>query len=975
MHRALLLSAVLLLLSSPALAVTGPSAARWLDGAPGQRQSHPEAQARLARGDAWQDFLARRGAAWTARFDESTGTPIRFYGEGWAVDVAALNDDEAVWDLGWSILEAERGLLAVDLSDLSPGVLDRRMGVTTLTFQRRHQGLPVEDARVSLRFKAGRFFVGQFESIPGIATDPRPGIGPEQAVAAALGALDLDPAQANVSAPALVVRPLPLGTAMRHPLAWRIEITALDRPSRRITWIDAQSGALLGWQEQVRFTAGTVVALVDDRYPLAGTTTAPMSGVSLGNTVSALDGTFSTSGSPPETLGWGPSGTWIDVDSQDSFGEATFADTLTEGGIVTAAPDPSASNTEERRTLAQTQAHVSTMVARARALQIDPTFGWASQQVDANVNMNDTNCNAWYDGQSINFMRQGGGCNNTARVADVIYHEYGHGFHAWSIVQYQGAFEEALSEGLSDYMAVTITGDSGMGRNFMQGTTDPLRDMEDLLVWPDDINYEDPHITGIIIGGALWDLRQLLEASQGQAGIEQCDQIFWAIASYSSDIADSYEDALVADDNDGDLANGTPNQCLIDAAFGPHGLGPGATGDGALLEHEPLGILLAPNEPITVDLGAGLGSPECPAEGIASATVHYSLDAEEAESAFTTLSMTDLGGGAFTAELPASPAGTYVRYWIEAVDGAGGDAGRLPTGSVTDPWYGAWVGAVFTFYESDFEADDGGFVSELLEGDPNSPGTNDWHWAEPQGGGGDPDGAWSGTGAWGNDLQIESNWNGEYQNNVHNRLVSPTVEVGNNEPVLLQFRRWLTVEDGIYDQAEIWVNGIEVWSNYASPNQSDADTHHQDRYWAFRSLDITDEVGPTGELFVTFELRTDGGLVFGGWTLDDVRIVSPDASGDDDDAGPDDDDAGPDDDDTAPNDDDVAPDDDDTSTQTDDDDAADDDDSDAEGTYDPPGSTSSFTAGGNGCSCTSGGSSAPAGLLLLPLLALVRRRR
>ena len=972
MRRATLLSAALLLLSTPALAVTGGGPARWLDGAPDQRVAHPQAQRRLAQGEAWQDFLSRRGSAWTARFDEATGTPIRFYGEGWGVDPGALGDDEATWQLGWDILEEERALLGVDLEDLDAGALDRRMGVTTLTFERTHRGLPVEDARISLRFKADRFFIGQFESQPGIFTDPTPGLDPEHAVATALESLGLDASTAEVSLPTLVVRPLPSATSTRHALAWRMEITALDRPSRRLTWIDAQTGALIGWEEQVRFTAGTVVALIDDRYPLAGTTTAPLSGISLGNTTSALDGTFTTPGSPPEDLVWGASGTWVGVDSQDNFGDASFSGTLTEGGVVTGQPDANAGDTETRRTLAQSQAHVATMVARAKSLEIDPSFGWANQQVDANVNLNDTNCNAWYDGQSINFVRQGGGCNNTARVADVIYHEYGHGFHAWSIVNGQGEFEPALSEGLSDYMTVTITGDAGMGRNFVQGTTNPLRDMDDHLVWPGDIN-EDPHITGIIIGGALWDLRQALEAAQGAAGVAACDHIFWAIASYSSDIADSYEDALVADDDDGNLANGTPNQCLIDEAFGPHGLGPGTTGSAWFLDHEPLGTLLPPDQSITVDLDTGLANPECAAGEIASATVHYSLDPDQAQGSFASLSMTDLGDGAFTAELPGAPAGTFVRYWIEAVDTAGGDAGRLPTGSVTDPWYGAYVGAVVVLYESDFEADDGGFVSELLEGDPDTPGTNDWHWATPQGGGGDPDGAHSGSQAWGNDLQVESNWNGEYQNNVYNRLVSPTVQAGSNEPVLLQFRRWLTVEDGIYDQAEIWVNGAEVWQNYASPNQNSADVHHQDRHWAFRSIDVTDQVGPTGELFVTFELRTDGGLTYGGWTLDDVRIVTPDPDGevpgDDDDAATDDDDTAPDDDDAATDDDDAMPDDDDTVAQGDDDD-----DSTGASVYDPPGASGGFTVAGNGCACSTSGGSGAFGLLLLPLFGLVRRR-
>ena len=62
-----------------------------------------------------------------------------------------------------------------------------------------------------------------------------------------------------------------------------------------------------------------------------------------------------------------------------------------------------------------------------------------------NVNIG-SNCNAFYNGSSINFYTSGGGCNNTA-FSDVVHHEYGH-----HLVNVGGSGQGAYGEGQSDVM-------------------------------------------------------------------------------------------------------------------------------------------------------------------------------------------------------------------------------------------------------------------------------------------------------------------------------------------------------------------------------------------------------------------------------------------------------------------------------------------------------------------------------------------
>ena len=36
--------------------------------------------------------------------------------------------------------------------------------------------------------------------------------------------------------------------------------------------------------------------------------------------------------------------------------------------------------------------------------------------------------------EGVAFLSRGGGCNNTGRIADVSYHEWGHGFHYYNLL-------------------------------------------------------------------------------------------------------------------------------------------------------------------------------------------------------------------------------------------------------------------------------------------------------------------------------------------------------------------------------------------------------------------------------------------------------------------------------------------------------------------------------------------------------------
>lgn len=204
-------------------------------------------------------------------------------------------------------------------------------------------------------------------------------------------------------------------------------------------------------------------------------------------------------------------------------------------------------------------------VAHDYIRQIDP--GPALQPLDqslgAVVEDGSGVCNAYWNGAWFTFYAAGGGCPSTARIADVVYHEYG---HAVSSATYAPFFPpEDIGEGLSDYYAATITDSPIIGRGFF-GPDTFIREIDTDRVWPDDRN-PDPHIQGLIIAGALWDLRTEL----GSAVTDSLFHYTRYAAPMSYD--DYFLDLLLVDDDDDDLTNGTPHFDPIIRAFMPHGIG------------------------------------------------------------------------------------------------------------------------------------------------------------------------------------------------------------------------------------------------------------------------------------------------------------------------------------------------------------------------------------------------------------------
>jgi hypothetical protein len=285
-------------------------------------------------------------------------------------------------------------------------------------------------------------------------------------------------------------------------------------------------------------------------------------------------------------------------------------------------------------------------------------------------------CNAFYSSsdRSVNFYRAGGGCPNIVFIGDVVYHEYGHGLTN-QLYQAGGSSDPdgAMHEGFSDYIAGAITGQPLIGRGFT-GPGTYLRTLDNNRRYPDNWNGES-HNDGMILSGALWDLRQMLESRPGYA------DTLWQYAKYGYGLDfDSYFwDMLAVDDDDGNIDNGTPHAYEIYHSFGDlHGIGPGIQVN---INHSPL---IDTEDSITTYVAsADVQSLNPMTNG--SVVLHYSTGG-----VFSPRTMVNVSGTNWSGTIPSARYGTTIRYYIEATDNMG-FVGRSPS-AAPDSLYSFYVG-------------------------------------------------------------------------------------------------------------------------------------------------------------------------------------------------------------------------------------------------------------------------------------------
>jgi cysteine-rich repeat protein len=803
-------------------------------------------------------------AGWTAIWDQDTDVPLRLWGATPIVQGSVA--DPAIAE------RVAREFLAAHIATLAPGAAvsdfvlagnqtSPQGDIRSVGFFQMKNGLRVLGGQIGFSFKADRLIMVSSTALPHVlAPIPATQLSPMAVATAATRWL----AKSGFQTSSLIGSQL-IGTGSRvivpivrprigiaPDITYRVaEQTALAETTgygRWKVWVDASDGSPIMRQNQLMYLSGKVLFDVPDRGPqgtrhpqpaMFDTFTVNGAAVTAGADGSV---TFATS---PAQVQLKLTGTFVQI-IPASGTLVTGTQSLASGGTTTFTQA-----TNERNDAQLDSYFFANQIKAFAKARINPGLAYLNQVIQVNVNENQT-CNAFSTGDDIHFFIADNQCENTGRISDVVEHEFGHSLHNNSIIPGQGAFDGSLSEGLADTTALLISGDPGLGRGFFKATpNDPLRNLEPATPkhFPEDADGE-VHDEGEIIGEALWDTRKALEAKFGQAdGFTKFIPIYYGIMQRAQGLTTSFAEALVADDDNGNIQDGTPNQCEIQAAFNRHGLADASVSGG-------IGIPTRDNFTVSVDVNPG-SNAACPGPAVTSAKIAWQL---RGTSTAGSVDMA-MNGTTFAGDIPPAPDGTVVQYKV-TITLADNSVIEYPQNKA-DPLYEFYVGDVTPLYCTDFES---GAADWTHGGDGD-----EWQAGPPMGLGGDPPVAHGGTGVFGLDLSND----GIYSDNVTSAFAeSPDIDLKGNTHVRLQYFRWLGVEDGFYDKATISANGAPMFNNFTSATDPQFDeVNHIDKEWRFQDVDLSAQTG-SGKIKVRFDLSSDQGLGFGGWTLDDLCVVA-----------------------------------------------------------------------------------------------------
>jgi hypothetical protein len=288
-------------------------------------------------------------------------------------------------------------------------------------------------------------------------------------------------------------------------------------------------------------------------------------------------GAFSlaTTGTAPVTLSSLLGGRYFDVTDLAQTGEQ-----LTQS---VSPPGPAsfvhnASNASEL-VRAEVNGYVNANQIRNFLLSYLPDYPTISAQLDFPVNVNRTDgyCpgNAWYDYSSINFClaSTAAGAANTS-FGSVNHHEYGH-----HIVTSGGSGQGAYGEGMADVIATLYAKEPGLAYGFyLDSCGTPLRTALNSCQYSATSCSScgsEAHDCGNLISGTVWSIREALLVSEP----ETHDQILSSLVLSSVPMHSGTSidpsiavDLLTLDDDDGDIANGTPHYSEICSGFAAHGM-------------------------------------------------------------------------------------------------------------------------------------------------------------------------------------------------------------------------------------------------------------------------------------------------------------------------------------------------------------------------------------------------------------------
>jgi hypothetical protein len=390
-------------------------------------------------------------------------------------------------------------------------------------------------------------------------------------------------------------------------------------------------------------------------------------------------------------------------------GSTTFqlSAALGDTAIATTAGTPTGLQYTVAGELSQVNAYIMANKMRDLAVAASPAFPSVSTQTNLfkiNCNLGST-CNAYYSGDTINFYTAGGGCAATS-FGDIVGHEYGH-----NLVSKGGSGQGAYGEGMGDVCGFLMSDDPRLGVGFRTCTVG-LRTAVNTCQF-DAISCSTGstssgatcgsaiHSCGQLISGCCWDLRNRLAVTYPSTYrtelADLCINSILLHVNTSTIAADITIDFLTLDDNNANIADGTPNYSAINDSFTLHGLaGPPLV---FLQFSFPQGLpsVIAPDGSTSIQVKI---DPSAGVPNTATAKLYGKISGT---STYTQYPMTYLGSNLYQVNLPGGTCPSTLNFYVSAQSSTGVTS-YSPATAPTAFYIGTLANGVTQVMADDFEA-------------------------------------------------------------------------------------------------------------------------------------------------------------------------------------------------------------------------------------------------------------------------------
>jgi len=526
---------------------------------------------------AWQSFELRYGNKWSVEWDLVREAPSKIHGFGiptslFRIDTVSLDNIDA---LAREFLISELVLLKIDQSKLIIKDVQSDSDLFVASYQQHHQEVPVFGSYVVIAVKNNKIIYFKTTYKDGIDTSTNPLVTENEAIGTVQDFFGLR-SYKGIENNGLIIFPKSPGN---YKLMYDVVLPVTEINNGRggllqsffsgreenenkfvkyKAYLDAATKKIIYEDTLIYDTvSGTVTGMVYDPYTDTPQIEVPIKSewISLNSDQVTTDssGFYQASGLVnPVIVDARLEGDWASVHNaqQAEAHHVAQVDSPTTHDWNWFDDDPSYKQEETHSFYHTNVIHDYITAPHLNVFEMD-------FQMPVNVNIG-SSCNAFYTpgSPSINFYQASASCESSALDAGIIYHEYGHGIHDQIItIPWPYSYQTGnMMEGTSDYWACTITNDSCLGK--IWNDFECLRNCENTNRWPEDAS-SSPHSGAEIVSGSFWDVREVLEAEYTDSLLVQ------ALRLQPASLSELLENTLIADDDNEDLSDGTPNIDII----------------------------------------------------------------------------------------------------------------------------------------------------------------------------------------------------------------------------------------------------------------------------------------------------------------------------------------------------------------------------------------------------------------------------